>query len=350
MEKQKLCFHIGYSVLGETNYGSEISLINLCRELKNFYNITIFSLNLPVRENLIDNFLVQKNALTFDEEIKNNKVDILVISRYLNPFIYHDLHNVSKIFLWSHDIGFQSAFEGKIMRDEGKHFLKNIQDKIKGIVCLTNFHTELMKNHYGLDKTPFYTIGHGLNENEDDNKIQKVKHRFIYTSYPNRGLDFLLKIFPLIREEFGDAELHIYRDESTFSETQNEVINMCSDYIKKKGYAPNTEIQKAFQEAEVWLYPTNYVETFCISAIEAQSAGCLCITSALGALNETVDDRGVLINECQYGSKEYIEKVLKSVRIFFNSNLYDNKIARAKEWARSKSWKSVANSWREIIN
>lgn len=348
MSMKNLCFHIGYSVLGGVDYGSEISLINLCRELSKFYNIVVFSLNLPEKEKIIDGFLVHRNAVFFEEYIKNNVVDFLVISRYLNPFLYHDLshHNVKKIILWSHDVGFQSAFEGKQMRDMGKHFLKNIEDKISTIVCLTDFHADFMKRYYET-KISFKTIGHGVNE-MNDNSINKVKHRFIYTSYPNRGLDLLLKIFPLIRQEFPDSELHIYRDESTFSETQNEVIEMCKDYIKKKGFVDNKEILKAFAEAEVWLYPTNFAETYCISALEAQANGCLCITSPCGSLNEIIGDRGVLIN-AEYGSKEYIERVLKTVRIFFNSTLYENKINRAKSWARSQTYEMITRKWREEI-
>jgi glycosyltransferase involved in cell wall biosynthesis len=233
-----------------------------------------------------------------------------------------------------------------MMRDNGKQFLKNIENKIKGIVCLTDFHSKIMKEIYDT-KIPLYKIGHGvININ---NNIKKVKHRFIYTSYPNRGLDLLLAIFPAIREEFPDAELHIYRDESTFSKIQNEVIEMCGEYVKKKGYVSNERLLEAFQEAEVWLYPTNYAETFCMSALEAQAAGCLCITSAFASLKEVVGDRGVLI-EGEYGSKDFIEKILRVVRIFFNSDLYNNKIKRAKEWATLQTWKKVSDEWRKILN
>lgn len=50
--------------------------------------------------------------------------------------------------------------------------------------------------------------------------------------------------------------------------------------------APIT-LARALREASVWLYPTDVAETFCIIAIKARAAGCIPVTSALGALPQT---------------------------------------------------------------
>ena len=48
--------------------------------------------------------------------------------------------------------------------------------------------------------------------------------------------------------------------------------------------------------AGVWAYPTWFSETSCITAMEAQAAGLMIVSSAIAALPETVGRRGSLID------------------------------------------------------
>ncbi len=56
----------------------------------------------------------------------------------------------------------------------------------------------------------------------------------------------------------------------------------------------------------------SFKETYCISALEALMAGCICITSDLGGLTDTIGDRGVLITEPIH-SEEYFNKALEQI-------------------------------------
>ena len=335
-----LCFHMGYATLSEVNYGSEISLIHLAKELEKYYDVYIFSSNCQKEEG----DLKFKNSSSFEEFSKNNVIDIIIISRYLNIFLDNTL-KANKIFVWVHDLTFQSFWNGHSLRDSGKHLYNNVAHRIDGVVVLSNYHKQLIMNMYSIPSEKVHVIYYGINDNTKVS--EKTKYKFIYTSYPSRGLDFLLKMFPKIKQEFPESSLDIYRDIKTFSEEQLKEIEKY-DYIHNMGYQPNEKINEAFQSASVWLYPTNFLETFCMSALEAQASGCLCITSSIGSLVEVVADRGVLI-ENNYGSNEYIENVIKTLRIFFNSDLYNNKIRKAKEWAKKNTWENIGNQWCKLL-
>jgi len=335
---------MGYATISEVNYGSEISLIYLAKELEKYYDVYIFSSNCQ-KDEVIEGELKFKKSAYFEEFSKNNVIDVIIIYRYLNVFLDNTL-KANKIFLWVHDLTFQSFWNGHSLRDSGKHLYNNIAHRIDGVVVLSNYHKQLVMNTYNILSEKVHVIYHGINDTKQVN-LEKTKYKFIYTSYPSRGLDFLLKMFPKIKEEFPESELEIYRDIKTFTEEQLKEIEKY-DYIHNMGYQPNEKIKEAFQSSSVWLYPTNFLETFCMSALEAQMSGCLCITSSLGSLTEVIGDRGVLI-ENNYGSNEYIENVMKSLRIFFNSDLYDNKIRKSKEWTKNKTWENVGKEWCKLL-
>ena len=202
-----------------------------------------------------------------------------------------------------------------------------------------------MQKYYNIDESKIHIIGNAINIDAFDQDIVRNKYKFIYTSYPNRGLDMLLKIFPLIKKEFQNAELHIYRDYSTFTSEQLDEIRK-TDYIFAKGFIKNEDLIREFQSSNIWLYPTNFIETYCISALEAQMAGCLCITTPTGSLPEIVGNRGVLIEE----SENYIDSILKTVRIHLNSDLYKNKIQRGREWSLLQNWKNISKKWLDLFS
>ena len=341
-----LCFHVGYAPIDDTiNYGSEIALLNLAIQLKNIYRVFIFGHNIS-RDFELEGINI-KNSSSFTDFSSKNDIDIIIVSRYLNAFIYNTLV-ARKIFIWVHDILFQSSFNGQNLPNNGLDFYNNISHKVDGVIVLSEYHKTVMMQTYKINEDKIHIIGNAINLDLFLPNIERQKYKFIYTSYPSRGLDMLLKIFPLIRAEFPNAELYIYRDHSTFTTLQLEEIAK-TDYIFASGFMKNTDLIREFQSSNIWLYPTNFVETYCISALEAQMAGCLCIASPTGSLSEIVGNRGVLI-EGDYGTENYINNILKTVRVHLNSDLYQNKIKRAKEWSLLQNWKSISEKWISLFS
>ena len=57
--------------------------------------------------------------------------------------------------------------------------------------------------------------------------------------------------------------------------------------INYHGSVPNTEIRAALQKADIFAYPNIWIESSCISLIEAMSAGVICVHPNYGALYDT---------------------------------------------------------------
>lgn len=121
------------------------------------------------------------------------------------------------------------------------------------------------------------------------------KLRLIYISTPDRGLDVLLDAWALIQPR--DAELIVYSSNIIYGTSYSvgvgnkydHLFNRCKTEqgVVYKGYAANKAIRIALQKSHILAYPSTYIETSCLAAIEAGAAGCKLITTDLGALPET---------------------------------------------------------------
>lgn len=131
--------------------------------------------------------------------------------------------------------------------------------------------------------------------------------RAIYSSSPDRGLDFLLEIWPQVRFHVPDAELafcyatvydkvaetvpeiRAFREKIRHLSEQPGVVNM--------GSLTQPQLAREMQSSGVWLAPSwstpsgcRFHETFCIGAVEAAAAGCRRVMSGWGALEERDED------------------------------------------------------------
>jgi glycosyltransferase involved in cell wall biosynthesis len=167
-----------------------------------------------------------------------------------------------------------------------KAFAPNV-DKI---VTISPRHADFFKERYGIENTT--TIDLAVRTWEYEQPIEKIKHRCIFTSVPDRGLAELLDAWPIILGAVPDASLVITSDYRLWgvSYAGNE------RYIQKAFGLPNVtfmgaikrpELVKEQLKAEFLPYPCNYDELFCIAVAEAQVAGAFPITPKIGALTTT---------------------------------------------------------------
>lgn len=348
MNKPILCFMIGYTPdindkEIKNTYGSEITLIKLANEFSKKYRIVIFG-NSISNETTVNNieFL---NSNKFEQFQKNNVVDVTIISRYLSVFLDYEIKS-KKIFLWVHDVYPQPYYEGIVLKNNGRELVRNLIDKIDGVIALTNWHKEYLEYYYDIDNV--YVISSAIDTKMFKGNFKKQKNKFIWTSHGYRGINKMLEYFHVIRKRIPDAELYVYRDKTAFSdEDMNEMLKY--NYIHYKGKLNHNKIPEEFESSEIWFYPTNFDESYCMSAVEAQMSKCVCVTTDIAALSETVGDRGVLIKEPIY-SEEYKETAINEiVNILTNNKLKKEYQEKGYKWAIEQTWENRAKKWYELF-
>lgn len=122
----------------------------------------------------------------------------------------------------------------------------------------------------------------------------KEKIRLIYHSTPHRGLDFLYVAFNQLAQEHDNIHLDVYSSFELYGwgqrdEPYEQLFKLLKNHpnITYHKSVPNDEIREALKNAHIFAYPSVWEETSCLCLIEALSAGCYCVHSALAALKET---------------------------------------------------------------
>ena len=309
--------------------------------------------------------VVYKPISEYYRFIKENYVHTCIVSRF-TEYIPVTLKSFTEnLYLVLHDL----TPVGSVIP---------IDIKLKKIFCLTEWHVEhfteiypVFKSitvpfYYGIDVNNFILKEHDEHDEHDEpieneyskEKTVKVPHSFIYSSFPNRGLLELLKMWPKIYEHQPLASLHIYSDvnnkwsNDVEPEKMNNIRQLLHEYgadtnamnIYYHGWVSKKTLAKAWIAADIWFYPCTFMETFCLTALEAAATKTLVITNNLAALQNTVGNRGVIIKGDPM-TEEWREKALKKVFKIMdktNENLKTTLIQTNYEWAMELSWENRA--------
>lgn len=215
---------------------------------------------------------------------------------------------------------------------------------------------------FPLDRTS--VIRNGIVTKFFEGEEKRVRKRLIYSSTPYRGLKYLPELFKVIKKKHPEAELHVYSGYDVYGgaatqpKSHLDEFQVLSQELEKAGAQVHgnlkqKDLAREFMKSSILAYPNTFAETSCITAMEAQAAGCVVVSSKLGALPETVGDRGILLegspNTLEY-SKAFIsaiDSLLSDDALFNRLSVQSRKYAMAHfDWAevakRVEAFESIA--------
>ena len=237
------------------------------------------------------------------------------------------------------------------------------------LLVLSQWQQSILSQHLHIPPEHFWVSPYGIDLHDFPDPLPAIPPRLIYTSAPNRGLHILLQLFPKLKAQIPELELHIYSSLSVWSggkeawedhKTQR-VLRHAEQQPGMFVHRPQAKpaLYKALSESTLWTYPNQaawdsftWGETFCLAALEAQAAGLPVITSARGALPETVSDQvsGILIpgdpaSECY--QQAFIDATLSLL----------NNPERRKQMAQQArariqqdfNWQKIAQHWLHLF-
>lgn len=281
------------------------------------------------------------------EVMKLGAVSAFISVRDFRPLV-HPLPTKVRL-LWTGDAADQPATFG--IGD------KRVANLISGFLAVSHWQANTLSQVSGFPITKTFVLGNGVHEPYfADTGLARVRKRLIYTSTPYRGLKLLPEIFAKLKTVHPDAELRVvsgfdvYAGLPGFGDAAMQEFEATKAVLMKLpgctlvGNITQAELAKELLQASVLSYPNTFLETSCISALEAQAAGAVVVTSKRGALPETVGAAGIFI-EGDPGTEPYTTNFVAALdRLLSDDELWKRYSALGREQIGAFStWEHVGD-------
>ena len=275
----------------------------------------------------------------------NEKAEVMVAWR--NPQAYSLPIERRVSLLWCHDLNYGDG-AGPAMAEWGR------------VLGVSAWHRDYLSLVYGVEQVDF--VPNGIELARFAGGVKKEPWRCVYGSSPDRGLQTLLRLWPQLLLVEPKAELHvaygwenidrlIQMGHGQMAAFKAETMRLLEKVprVVWRGRLPQSELARLYQESYCWLYPTSFLEVSCISAMEAMAAGCVPVTSAAGALVETIGDAGLVVDGNTYSSawREFWVHCAKAALL-----VPDVRVPLAQkgiERAKGLTWDASYEKWKELV-
>lgn len=242
----------------------------------------------------------------------------------------------AKTYVWCHDLQLQGAEKGTY-------------DKI---VALSEFHKNYLIQTNGVQEDKIVLGFNGINPDDFKLEYERDPFKVVFSSSPDRGLVQSIDIVKAARELSGmDIKLHCFYGTDNmrkmgaieWAEKIEKHIADNSEFVVYHGMVNKKTLMRHFTEAAVWIYPADFIETYCITAIEALCAGAFPIVRPMGALPFTLNG-AIESGMCDLIDVEVTDA--GSIGIWANrlvDAIIEKKWLRVNVDPQTKSWEKVAD-------
>ena len=335
----------GPDTLAKGMGGSEEAIVYLSRALAKLgWQVTIYN---DREDTYVDNINKGHNAVTYlPWTLFNPNDEFNIIVGWRNPGFFRTLPIKAKfkaIDLHDMVLGHQAIKDDDIKLTD-KYFVKSSFQLENSIIPP--------------DKAA--VISNGIVASHFDVEVKRNPYKVIYGSSADRGLECLVELWPEIKKQVPQAELHWYYGWNSFDEFHRQnpqqmkwkyqlIRKMHQAGVIVHGRVSHEDLAIAFKESSVWAYPTEFPEINCITAIKAGAAGCIPVTSGYAALQDTVLEDEVDYKETIYNNKpaqkDFIARVVKALK---EGRSEKERAKQASKYSKFY-WEKIAGQWNENL-
>jgi len=225
----------------------------------------------------------------------------------------------------------------------------------------SHWNHEKFRMMFGLPTEKCIVIKNGVDEIEQSEPYQKGQPiKIIHQNTPWRGLSVLLGAMQLIKnplitlDVYSSCEVYgkdfMEKNDHNYKALYDQAESLPNvNYI---GYKSNEYIRENIKNYNMYVYPSIFEETSCISLLEAMSAGLYSIVTNYGALFETGaefpmyipydSDYKALAEKFAYGIDAAAETLHEKV-------IQDHLTTQSSYTQRYYSWNKQASSWTRFL-
>lgn len=328
--------------------GSETAVIHMAQAWASFgCNVVVYRGPDDEADNVgIFDGVFYKRASEFDLGLKSH----LFISWRLPHVFSKERPNADKTVLWNHDLYYPIEVKPEWFNN------------IDVIAVLSEFHKQSLMKIHDFPEDKIWVTRNGLDPARFMQSVNKKPHNYFFTSSHERGLQELLEIWPEVRKAIPDAVLHVGYGTNTHAAVMKdrgdlEALDKIRDTEQRMYEMEGIEyhqrlnqwdLAKVQMECVAWLYPYQksygehggFLETYCITALEAMAAKAVPFTRMNGALPEVIPH---YVEWTKDMTVKDVIRILKNLDL--NKYFTKKQIEENYKWAMSQSWASLAGEW-----
>tara|TARA_R100000951_G_scaffold115559_1_gene124019 strand:- start:419 stop:1357 length:939 start_codon:yes stop_codon:yes gene_type:complete len=239
---------------------------------------------------------------------------------------------------------------------------KSNHNKYDWYVFNSNWNFEQFTKKFELPTEKCLVIKNGIENIEPVPTIYKKGEpiKIIHHCTPWRGLSVLLGAMQLVKnplisldvysstEVYGKA-FHDHNDHH-YHDLYNQAKKLPNvNYI---GYKSNEYIKKHLKDYRLFVYPSIWEETSCISLLEAMAAGLYCVTTNYGALYETGAEFPMYVpysNDYRSLAKKFAGSIEMAALSLQDPNIVEHLKMQKKFVNYFYDWKIKGNTWNRFL-
>ena len=234
-------------------------------------------------------------------------------------------------------------------------------DKYDWYVFNSHWTYEKYRYHFNIPTHKSVVIKNGIDKIKPSKPYKKGDPiRIVHQNTPWRGLSVLLGAMQLVKnplitldvysstevygKHFYDQSDHHYKELYEQAESLSNV-----NYI---GYKPNQYIKDNLKNYHMYVYPSIFEETFCISLLECMAAGLYSIVTDFGALYETGAEFPMYVpydNNYQALAQKFGFAIEQAAKTIHTEQIHAHLNSQSNYANIYYNWNKVGNQWQTFL-
>ncbi len=265
--------------------GSETSILLIAKGLAELgHQIVLLTSATTIKESVKNLIRDNSNYFPLYAEI----ADIIICNRTI-PYEIMNFIGKKKIYYYSHDAYDQPNVQWMLNN--------NAMNILDGVFCVSEWQKNTFIKYFNGTNNKLYVIGNSIDLSLYNGFTERDSNRFIYASIPYKGENLAALFNDICIKAERDLSLHVYSSFAMYGDKNqdSQYEGMFSELSKIKGVYIHESISMKelafeFAKSSYVLFPNTYHETFNMTCVQAQAAGCIPISTNCGSMSERIVD------------------------------------------------------------
>jgi glycosyltransferase involved in cell wall biosynthesis len=225
----------------------------------------------------------------------------------------------------------------------------------------SHWNYEKFRMMFGIPTEKCIVIKNGVEKIEQSKPYKKGDPvKIIHQNTPWRGLSVLLGAMQLVKNPLISLDVYSscevygkdFMDKNDHNYQRLYISPRSEANVNYIGYRPNEYIRENIKNYNMYVYPSIFEETSCISLLESMSAGLYCITTNYGALFETGAEFPMYIpydNNYKALAEKFAYGISAAVETLHEPQIHSHLTTQSNYTQIYYSWPKQASAWTRFL-